>query len=166
MLSVVVRDYDKAENGDLQPKFLSEHGDSLPAFSSNYQHLSSFINTLAAMKSRQERKRGRSCEMFNSTSAMLCLFILLLLAGSSFSCGPGSTRHGRKNSQAALSLYEKFPNQKETSNIASGRSIGRVRRGSPAFEALVGNYSPDIIFKGDKNEDDRRMTKVRAKFAF
>ena len=114
------------------------------------------------MKSREERKCGRKFGQSSYTVAkMLRLLLLFLAVKEASSCGPGTFRPGPKHSRYAMRLYEKYPDKKETSSAASGRSFGRVYRESPAYKSLVGNYNPDIIFKGNKNQDDRRMTKVR-----
>ena len=132
-----------------------------PHLTSNYTTCHRRFNGLAAMEYLQKRTVRPEFEFCN-TSGLLRLFMVLILAESTFSCGPGPIRPGPPNPRVPMRLYQKFPDQHEMSKSASGRSEGgRVRRGSPAFKALVDNYSPDIIFKGDKNQDDRRMTKVR-----
>lgn len=55
-----------------------------------------------------------------------------------------------------MKFRQRIPDVEETSMVASGKYIGRVRRNE-----LKENYNTDIVFRNDeKNDDDRRMTKV------
>lgn len=55
-----------------------------------------------------------------------------------------------------MKFRQRIPDVEETSIQASGEYVGRVKRSE-----LEENFNPDIVFKNDeKNEDDRRMTKV------
>lgn len=57
-----------------------------------------------------------------------------------------------------MKFRQRIPDVEETSIQASGEYVGRVKRSE-----LEENFNPDIVFKNDeKNEDDRRMTKVTA----
>ena len=77
-------------------------------------------------------------------------------------CGPGrvasTTRH-----DTPMKFKQRIPDVDEVSLQASGEYVGRVERGSEAYEELEKNYNPDIVFKKtDSNDDNRRMTKVKS----
>lgn len=75
-------------------------------------------------------------------------------------CGPGRFHHERRD-KTPMKFRQRIPDVDEVSIQASGEYLGPVERGSKEYKDLEKNYNPDIVFKNDeKNEDDRRMTKV------
>lgn len=85
------------------------------------------------------------------------LAIISFLCGNLLACGPGPTGRNTR-SRTPMKFRQRIPDVEETSIQASGEYVGRVKRSE-----LEENFNPDIVFKNDeKNEDDRRMTKVTA----
>lgn len=75
-------------------------------------------------------------------------------------CGPGPTARIMRD-KTPMKFRQRIPDTDEVSIVASGEYVGPVERGSKAYKELEKNYNPDIVFRNDeKNDDDRRMTKV------
>ena len=106
----------------------------------------------------------QSPHLFQRPLVAKCHLIVMMListCGLLMACGPGRFGGSRKPNTTPMGLKQSLPDVEETSIDASGSYRGPMKRGSEEFKALVRNFNTDIVFKDDeKNEDDRRMTKV------